>query len=195
MDEPASSLVVVGASAGGVEALKALAAGLPEYRAASVCVVRHFPAIAESRLAEILRARRPASRIPGAGRRDTRLRPHPLAPPDRHLLVQGPARSSCAARARTASVRRSTRCSAAQPPPTARAWSASSSRGRATTASSGRARSAGAAARPRAGPRGRDLPRHAAETISGDHPDQSSRRDELPAAIAAAVTRVPGVSR
>ena len=43
MDETAPALVVVGASAGGVEALTTLAGGLPADLDAAVCVVLHLP--------------------------------------------------------------------------------------------------------------------------------------------------------
>ena len=89
MDERAPTLVVVGASAGGVEALTTLAAGLPADLDAAICVVLHLYAGAESRLADIL-ARAgalPATQVRGS---------EPLvrgriyvAPPDRHLMVQG----------------------------------------------------------------------------------------------------------
>jgi two-component system, chemotaxis family, protein-glutamate methylesterase/glutaminase len=54
MDGRASSLVVVGASAGGVEALREIASGLPADLPAAVGVVLHVSPTAESRLPEIL---------------------------------------------------------------------------------------------------------------------------------------------
>jgi two-component system chemotaxis response regulator CheB len=88
MDEPAPTLVVVGASAGGVEALTALAAGLPSDLDAAVCVVLHLPAGAESRLADILSR---AGGLPATQARDSerlaRGRIY-VAPPDRHLAVR-----------------------------------------------------------------------------------------------------------
>jgi two-component system chemotaxis response regulator CheB len=89
MAEPASTLVVVGASAGGVEALTTLAGGLPEDLDAAVCVVLHLFAGAESRLANII-ARAgplPASQAQGGERLESgRIY---VAPPDRHLTVRG----------------------------------------------------------------------------------------------------------
>jgi two-component system chemotaxis response regulator CheB len=82
-------VVVVGASAGGVEALTALARGLPEDLEAAVCVVLHLPASAESRLAHILSRAGPLPAVQATGgERLTRGRIY-IAPPDRHLLVRG----------------------------------------------------------------------------------------------------------
>jgi two-component system chemotaxis response regulator CheB len=88
MDERAPAVVVVGASAGGVEALTALASGLPADLDAAVCVVLHLPAGAESRLAEILSraGSLPAVQARG-GERLVRSRIY-VAPPDRHLMVR-----------------------------------------------------------------------------------------------------------
>lgn len=56
MDDSATTVVVVGASAGGVEALTTLAHGLPRDLDAAVCVVLHLPSTADSRLPETSRA-------------------------------------------------------------------------------------------------------------------------------------------
>lgn len=88
MDEPVSTVVVVGASAGGVEALTALARGLPEDLDAAVCVVLHLPADAESHLAEILSRAGPLRAVQArGGERLERGRVY-VAPPDGHLLVR-----------------------------------------------------------------------------------------------------------
>ena len=87
MDERPRSLVVVGASAGGVEPLQrvldALAADLP----AAVCVALHVPATG-SRLPEILNRRgklRATHAVDGEPLLAGRIY---VAPPDRHLLVR-----------------------------------------------------------------------------------------------------------
>jgi two-component system chemotaxis response regulator CheB len=88
MEETAPTVVVVGASAGGVEALTALAGGLPEDLDAAICVVLHLTADAESRLAEIIARAGP---LPAAQvRGDERLEPGRIyvAPPDHHLVVR-----------------------------------------------------------------------------------------------------------
>jgi two-component system chemotaxis response regulator CheB len=82
-------IVVVGASAGGVEALQALVTGLPEDFAAAVFVVLHVPAYAPSHLPEILDAAGP---LPAAFAEDgERVRPGRIyvARPDHHLLLDG----------------------------------------------------------------------------------------------------------
>ena len=88
MDEPASAIVVVGASAGGVEALQTLAAGLPPDLDAAVAVVLHLPTDAESRLAGILdRAGALPAETAADGEPLHAGRIH-VAPPGRHLLVR-----------------------------------------------------------------------------------------------------------
>jgi two-component system chemotaxis response regulator CheB len=96
MDEPAPGdllnrgrdLVVIGASAGGVEALKQVVEGLPEDLAAAVCVVLHIAPGSPSALAAILRRAGP---LPCRGAEDD----VPLqkgeivvAQPDRHLVIE-----------------------------------------------------------------------------------------------------------
>jgi two-component system, chemotaxis family, protein-glutamate methylesterase/glutaminase len=81
-------IVVVGASAGGVEALRAMVARLPGDLPAAVFVVLHVPAIATSVLPAILRR---AGDLPADhavdGAEIERGRIH-IAPPDHHLLIQ-----------------------------------------------------------------------------------------------------------
>lgn len=81
-------IVVVGASAGGVQALVALVGGLPADFPAALLVVLHVPPYAESRLPEIL-AR--AGVLPVAhavdGERICAGRVY-VAPPDHHLVVR-----------------------------------------------------------------------------------------------------------
>ena len=84
MEEP---VVVLGASAGGIEALSTIVAGLPEDLGAAVFVVLHIPAHAPSRLHEILA---PRSRLPVAAARDGEpVRPGRIvvAVADRHLML------------------------------------------------------------------------------------------------------------
>src|SRR5258707_4580043 len=80
-------LIVIGASAGGVEALVELARGLPSQLPAAICVVVHFPVNATSHLPHILNQ---ASTLHAQHARDgQRLEPSCIyvAPPDHHMLV------------------------------------------------------------------------------------------------------------
>jgi two-component system chemotaxis response regulator CheB len=85
---PTRRLVVIGASAGGVDALRVIAAGLPQDFPAPVCIVMHTAAESPGVLHEIL-AR--AGTLPAVQARDQQ----PLqagrlyvAPPDRHLVIE-----------------------------------------------------------------------------------------------------------
>jgi len=78
MDETAPTVVVVGASAGGVEPLTALAGGLPENLDAAICVVLHLAADAKSRLADIISRAGPLSATQVRG--NERLEPRRMLP-------------------------------------------------------------------------------------------------------------------
>jgi len=85
---PDHGIVVVGASAGGVEALVDLAASLSSDLSAAVFVVLHLPATGTSALPEILRRHGP---LPAAHVRDSEpIQPGRIyvAPPDHHVLVR-----------------------------------------------------------------------------------------------------------
>lgn len=87
-DPNARDLVVIAASAGGVEALRHLLAELPPDLPASVLIVLHVPAHGSSALAGILDRAGP---LKAAAATDAELLRHGrvyVAPPDRHLLVQ-----------------------------------------------------------------------------------------------------------
>jgi len=90
-DGRTAAVVVVGASAGGVEALKQLVCGLPAGYGAAVLIVLHVPPAGTSVLPQILER---AGRLPAAHGRDG----EPLergriyvAPPDLHLTVEADA--------------------------------------------------------------------------------------------------------
>lgn len=81
-------IIVIGASLGGVEALKSLVASLPEDLPATLCIVLHLPAGYHSKLPEILSQSGPISAF--HPRDGEPLRPGCIyvAPSDRHLLVE-----------------------------------------------------------------------------------------------------------
>jgi two-component system, chemotaxis family, protein-glutamate methylesterase/glutaminase len=82
-------LVVVGASAGGVEALRRLVSGFPERMPAAVVVVLHIAADSDSRLPSILAG---LGRLPAKHASDgDPLAPGEVlvAPPGLHLVVEG----------------------------------------------------------------------------------------------------------
>jgi two-component system, chemotaxis family, protein-glutamate methylesterase/glutaminase len=81
-------IVVIGASAGGIQALTTLVAGLPRDFPASVLIVVHIPPYAISRLPEILSRSGPlpaAHALQGEVIEPGRIY---VSPPDRHLLVR-----------------------------------------------------------------------------------------------------------
>lgn len=87
MPEAHRDLIVVGASAGGVEALRALVAGLPADLPAAVAVVLHMPPGGASALPAILDRSGPLPAV--FARTGMPLTPGRIcvAPPDHHLLV------------------------------------------------------------------------------------------------------------
>jgi two-component system chemotaxis response regulator CheB len=81
-------VIVIGTSAGGVEALRTIAAALPADLPAAVCVVMHVAPNAPSILADILNR---AGRLPVAEAQNGMPVEHGriyVAPPDHHLLLQ-----------------------------------------------------------------------------------------------------------
>jgi two-component system chemotaxis response regulator CheB len=81
-------LVVIGASAGGVETLTRIVAGLPSNLAASVCIVVHIAPSSPSALAEILSRAGPL-KCRQASDGDSLVAGQILvAPPDHHLLIE-----------------------------------------------------------------------------------------------------------
>ena len=84
---PAHDLIVIGASAGGVEAISKLVAGLPANLSAAVCVVVHLRPYSESHLARVLERAGPLPVV--AAKQDMPLRQGTIyvAVPDMHLLV------------------------------------------------------------------------------------------------------------
>jgi two-component system chemotaxis response regulator CheB len=85
---PGRDVIVVGASAGGVEALTALAAGLPPDLPAAVFVVLHFPPHGRSHLPGILRRAGPLPAEHAADGRAVEPGRIYVAAPDRHLLLE-----------------------------------------------------------------------------------------------------------
>lgn len=84
---PGHDIIVIGASAGGVEALSSLVRKLPEDLPAAVFAVLHVPAETPSKLPNILSR---AGKLPASQpRHGEEIRPGHIyvAPPDHHLLV------------------------------------------------------------------------------------------------------------
>ena len=83
----ARNLVVVGASAGGVESLREFAAGLDPDLRATVLIVLHFPASSSSMLPSILDRAGPLPVSAAGDVEMLRAGRILVAPPDHHLLV------------------------------------------------------------------------------------------------------------
>ncbi|HEV3049961.1 MAG TPA: chemotaxis protein CheB [Longimicrobium sp.] len=85
---PGHDIIVIGASAGGVDAVSTVVRGLPRDLPAAVFVVVHFPAYARSVLPQILER---AGLLPAAHPEDGEtIQPGRIyvAPPGRHLLIE-----------------------------------------------------------------------------------------------------------
>ncbi|WP_116124983.1 chemotaxis protein CheB [Lewinella sp. IMCC34183] len=83
------NVIVVGASAGGVEALVEFVRGVPEDLPAAICIVQHIPAYARSRLDTILQGHTKFEVRRGEDGEALRPGRMYIAPPDHHLLVEG----------------------------------------------------------------------------------------------------------
>jgi two-component system, chemotaxis family, protein-glutamate methylesterase/glutaminase len=81
-------IVVIGASAGGVEALMSIAAGLPADIAAAIFVVLHVPPDAPSALASILNRAGRLEAIEAEHKLPIEPKKIYIAPPNRHLVVR-----------------------------------------------------------------------------------------------------------
>ncbi len=84
---PAHDLIVIGASAGGVEAVSKLVAGLPASLPAAVCVVVHLRPYSESHLAQVLERAGSLPVVPAKQDMPLRRGTIYVAVPDMHLLV------------------------------------------------------------------------------------------------------------
>lgn len=85
---PNRDIIVIGASAGGVEALRKLVSSLPPDLRAAVFIVEHIPAWPPSKLPEILSR---AGAVPAVHARDgaaIEMGMIYIAPPDHHLIVR-----------------------------------------------------------------------------------------------------------
>src|SRR4051812_12136602 len=87
-DTPRRDVIVVGGSAGAIEALKATLAGLPKDLAAAVLVVVHIAPASPARLAEILQRGCALPVRSASGDEPLETGRVYVAPPDRHLIAE-----------------------------------------------------------------------------------------------------------
>lgn len=85
---PGHDVIVVGASAGGVEALIALASSLPADLPTAIFLVLHIPAQSPSMLPDILNRAGPLRALHPADGEAIHHRHIYVAPPDHHLMVE-----------------------------------------------------------------------------------------------------------
>jgi len=81
-------IIVIGTSAGGIDALKVIASGLPQGLKAAVFVVMHISADSPGILAEILNRAGPLPALKATNQDPIQLGHIYVAPPDRHLLLE-----------------------------------------------------------------------------------------------------------
>jgi two-component system, chemotaxis family, protein-glutamate methylesterase/glutaminase len=86
--EPNGKIVVIGASAGGIEALTAVVQSLPQDFAAPLALVVHIPADSPSMLAQILGRRTPLKAKQAEDGEALVNGTIYVAPPDRHVLIE-----------------------------------------------------------------------------------------------------------
>ena len=122
MEAAGRDIVVVGASAGGVEALRDLVRKLPPGLPAAVFIVCHFPAEGRSWLPHILS--REGALLAAHAHDGEPIYPGHIyvAPPDHHLLLEGKEVRLTRTRPRTSFARPSIRCFAPRPASVGRAW-------------------------------------------------------------------------
>lgn len=85
---PGHDIIVVGASAGGVEALSKLVGQLPEELPAALFIVLHIPAQSPSMMPDILNRAGPLAATHPTDGEEIRRRHIYVAPPDYHLLLE-----------------------------------------------------------------------------------------------------------
>jgi two-component system chemotaxis response regulator CheB len=85
---PAHDIIVLGASAGGVEALVGVTSTLPEQLPAAVFIVLHIPAQGHNYLARILKRSGPLEALEPVDNMPVEPAHIYVAPPDRHMLVE-----------------------------------------------------------------------------------------------------------
>ena len=84
----AKRVVVIGASAGGIEALRVLVSGIPETFPAPICIVIHTSPESPGVLAEILNRLTPLSVSQACDGQRLEAGHIYVAPPDRHLIIE-----------------------------------------------------------------------------------------------------------
>jgi two-component system chemotaxis response regulator CheB len=87
MSSPIGKVVVIGASAGGVDALMQIVLGLPASFPAPICVVVHIAPDARSLLPELLSRRGPLKAIHAVDKMPLERGMIYIAPPDHHLRI------------------------------------------------------------------------------------------------------------
>jgi two-component system, chemotaxis family, protein-glutamate methylesterase/glutaminase len=85
---PSHDLIVIGTSAGGVEALTVLVGNLLRQLPAAICIVSHLPPVSPSALAETLSRAGPLPATRGVDGEAITPGHIYVAPPDHHLLVE-----------------------------------------------------------------------------------------------------------